>query len=48
MTTRTAVLYARVSISEQAEQGYPQIYGGRTYTILGVQMNNGVWFLWPM
>ena len=40
-------MYERV-VGYVLEHGYPQIYGGRTYTVLDVHMNNGEWFLWPM
>jgi hypothetical protein len=40
-------MYERV-VRYVLEHGYPQIYGGHTYTVLDVQMNNGEWFLWPM
>ena len=40
-------MYERV-VRYVLEHGYVQIYGGRIYTVLDVQMNNEEWFLWPM
>ena len=40
-------MYERV-VRYVLERSYPQIYGGCTYTVVDVQMNNGEWFLWPM
>lgn len=28
--------------------GYPQRYGGDTYTVLDVRLHDGVWYAWPM
>jgi hypothetical protein len=30
------------------KHGRPQVYGGRTYTVLDVEMNGQEYFLWPM
>ena len=40
-------MYERV-VAYVLANGYPQRYGSTTYTVLDVEMNDGVWFLWPM
>lgn len=45
--SRHPSMYERV-VAFVLAHGYPQRYGSATYTVLDVEMNDGVWFLWPM
>ena len=40
-------MYEKI-IAYALEHGRPQVYGGRTYTVLDVEMNGQAYFLWPM
>jgi hypothetical protein len=46
-SSRRPDMYERV-VAYVLAHGYPQRYGGSTYTCLDVRMNGGTWFLWPM
>ena len=40
-------MYERI-IGSILEHGRPQVYGGRTYTVLDVEIHQQEYFLWPM
>jgi hypothetical protein len=40
-------MYEKI-IAYTLEHGRTQVYGGRTYTVLDVEMNGQAYFLWPM